>query len=110
MPIQIAMGFEHSCSLSVDGRVACWGYGWSLNIAPYQCGPRYIFMFLVMIRDNSVGQLGLGNTTIIGDGPSEMGDSLQTANLGTDFVVIQLVAGFEHSCALSTNFELKCWG
>ena len=26
VPIQIVMGYWHSCSLSVDGRVACWGY------------------------------------------------------------------------------------
>ena len=25
-PIDIVTGFDHTCSLSVDGRVACWGY------------------------------------------------------------------------------------
>ena len=26
------MGLLHSCSVSVDGRVACWGYVGSLNV------------------------------------------------------------------------------
>ena len=32
-PIRIAMGYYHNCALSVDGRVACWGYGSYLNVA-----------------------------------------------------------------------------
>ena len=63
-----------------------------------------------MIRENSHGQLGLGHSTFIGDESGEMGDSLQDVDLGTDFVVSELVAGNYHNCALSTNLELKCWG
>ena len=32
IPIQIVMGAGYSCSLSVDGRVACWGYVVSVRI------------------------------------------------------------------------------
>ena len=32
VPIEIVMGLWHSCSVSVDGRVACWGYVGSLNV------------------------------------------------------------------------------
>ena len=67
-------------------------------------------VFTVMIRGNSHGQLGLGHSTFVGDNLGEMGDSLQDVDLGTDFVVSQLVAGYYHNCALSTNLELKCWG
>lgn len=30
VPIQIVGGEDHTCSLSIDGRVACWGYVCSL--------------------------------------------------------------------------------
>ena len=32
---------------------------------------------------NNYGQLGMGNTTQIGDGPNEMGDFLAAVDLGT---------------------------
>ena len=67
-------------------------------------------MFLMMISRNNYGQLGLGHTEDIGDSYSEMGNALQDTDLGTGFVVSQLVAGYRHVCALSTDFELKCWG
>ena len=86
MPILTTAGYEHACALSVDGRAACWGY-------------------------NQFGQLGLGDNTVrIGESEGEMGDNLVDLDLGTDFFVTQLVAGYHHSCALSSEFEVKCWG
>lgn len=70
-------------------------------------------MCLVIISMNSRGQLGQGHDTwdISDDSRmNEMGDNLADTNLGTDFVVVQLVAGRFHTCALSADFELKCWG
>ena len=67
-------------------------------------------MILMMIRRNDRGEMGLGHTDNIGDSLSEMGDALQDADLGTDFVVTQLVAGSGHYCALSNDSRLKCWG
>ena len=72
---------------------------------------RYIItLFLVIIRNNKYGQLGLGHTDNIGDSSDEMGDALQDTDLGTDFVAMHLVAGLFHTCALSDNSEVKCWG
>ena len=65
---------------------------------------------LMMIRRNDYGQLGLGHTLTIGDSSSEMGDALQDTDLGSNFVVSQLVAGYEHNCALSNDSRVKCWG
>ena len=62
-------------------------------------------------RWNQFGQLGLGNASVrIGESEGEMGDDLEDIDLGTDFFVTQLVAGYYHSCALSSEFEVKCWG
>ena len=67
-------------------------------------------MILMMIRWNIYGQLGLGHTSNIGDSSNEMGDALQDTDLGANFVVTQLVAGYAHNCALSNDSRVKCWG
>ena len=36
VPLKIAAGDAHSCTLSADGRVACWGYVWSIDISLFQ--------------------------------------------------------------------------
>lgn len=82
---QIVAGYEHSCALRQDGKVKCWGR-------------------------NNVGQLGLGNTSQLGDSPSEMGASLPFVDLGSGRTAIQLALGISHSCALLDNFKVKCWG
>jgi alpha-tubulin suppressor-like RCC1 family protein len=56
--IAIATGGAHTCALSSQFWVACWGR-------------------------NDGGQLGIGNTADIGTGPWQMGNSLQRVNLGT---------------------------
>ncbi|SVD65782.1 uncharacterized protein METZ01_LOCUS418636, partial [marine metagenome] len=55
----ISAGYRHTCALLDNASVKCWGYG-------------------------AKGQLGLGNTDDIGDGPNEMGDNLTSIDLGTD--------------------------
>ena len=65
-----------------------------------------------MFRLNrEIGRLGLGHDDWwIGDSSNEMGDYLEDTDLGTDFVVSQLVAGHQHTCALSADYQVKCWG
>eukprot|EP01083_Nonionella_stella_P115490 342506_1 len=60
--------------------------------------------------DNSYGELGYGHTNDIGDEPREMGDDLALVDLGTNFPVMQIDGSQTHSCALSTNGKLKCFG
>ncbi len=50
-------GTEHTCVVLNDDTLKCWG-------------------------GNSVGQLGLGDLVLRGDGPGEMGDSLPRVDLG----------------------------
>ena len=46
----------------------------------------------------------------IGDDSDEMGDNLNTVDLGTTFVPIVIEAGGEHVCAMAQSEEVKCWG
>jgi alpha-tubulin suppressor-like RCC1 family protein len=58
---------------------------------------------------NHFGQLGIDNTTHMGDNSSEM-DLLPTVNLGTGRTATAISAGYYHSCALLDNASVKCWG
>ncbi|MDC0675300.1 RCC1 domain-containing protein [Nannocystis radixulma] len=81
----IGTGDVHACALLEGGSVKCWGRG-------------------------NVGQLGLGDVQIRGDGPGEMGDALPAVDLGQGAVVKSLALGGGHSCAILGTQELKCWG
>jgi cysteine-rich repeat protein len=79
--VEVTCGANHTCARRDDGEVVCWG-------------------------DNSVGQLGLANTNNIGDdelpviaGPVQLGG-----------VAKQLSAGGNHTCALLSDGEVRCWG
>jgi len=81
----IAAGSFHTCALLDNASVKCWGY-------------------------NDNGQLGIDNTTTMGDGSGEMGDNLPVVNLGTGRTATAIDAGNYHSCALLDNASVKCWG
>ncbi len=79
---QISAGGWHTCAVSGDGRVRCWGAG-------------------------SHGTLGYGNTNDIGDDehPSAAGD----VDVGGK--VVQLATSdLDHTCAVLENQNVRCWG
>ncbi|HLP23642.1 MAG TPA: hypothetical protein VK139_06340 [Microbacteriaceae bacterium] len=79
--IDYTTGAEFACALSTEGRVACWG-------------------------DNSSGQLGIGPT------PTKSNTSAFTdsANALADRKVVEIGAGSNHVCAITSEDELFCWG
>jgi cysteine-rich repeat protein len=82
----IAAGYlYYTCAVLNDGTVKCWGF-------------------------NNVGQLGLGDTNSRGDGPNEMGDNLPAVNLGTGKTASAIDAGYQYTCALLNDGNVKCWG
>lgn len=40
---------------------------------------------------------------------NEMGNELPTVDLGS-FVSVRVAAGYTHTCAVSIDGNLKCWG
>jgi alpha-tubulin suppressor-like RCC1 family protein len=79
---ELALNGASSCVLLVDGSVKCWGA-------------------------NEFGELGYGNTTRVVT-PSSVGTVSVTATSGVR--VTQLVAGYQHVCALLSDSSVKCWG
>ncbi len=53
--------------------------------------------------------LGNGGTSDIGDESGEM-ESIDAINLGTGRTATQISAGYQHTCAVLDNGEVKCWG
>ena len=82
---QIAPCGRHTCALSMNNRVKCFG-------------------------DNSNGQLGIGTQSNRGGQPGELGDDLPFVDLGSEFTPIQIDCGRYFTCALSTGGNVKCWG
>lgn len=84
-PIEMVSGANHTCVRYDEGSVKCWG-------------------------DAAFGQLGNGSTSDWGDNANEGGGFLPFVNLGTGRTAKQIVAGFNHNCALLDNNSVKCWG
>ena len=80
----ISAGYNHTCAIRSDNTTVCWG-------------------------NNSMGELGIGNTNSIGDGNNEMGNKLVAVNLGTSYAT-KLSGGLEFTCAILATGQVKCWG
>eukprot|EP00959_Pyramimonas_sp_CCMP1952_P389458 8160811-Pyramimonas_sp.AAC.1 len=59
---------------------------------------------------NTHGQLGLGDTVTRGMVAGEMGFALPYVDVGAGRIVLALVAGVAHTCAVLDNARAKCWG
>jgi len=77
----IAASSRHTCALSLDDEVHCWGTG-------------------------ALGQLGQGNTDDIGD--DELPNTIGPVTL--DAVALSLGSGHLHSCAVLPGGDVQCWG
>jgi alpha-tubulin suppressor-like RCC1 family protein len=79
--VQITAGGNHTCALLAAGTVRCWGYPFG-------------------------GALGYGNLEPIGDDetPASVGD------VPLDVRARQVVAGTNHTCVLTEDNAVRCWG
>jgi cysteine-rich repeat protein len=83
--IALSAGVGRTCAILQGGAVKCFGL-------------------------NAIGQLGLGNTDLRGDGPGEMGDALPAVDLGSGSIALAVAMGKEHTCTLLNDGDVKCWG
>lgn len=82
---QIVNGGYHTCALTGQGRVRCWGRG-------------------------SDGALGYGNNRSLGDTAANLPYVAGNVPLPVDDPVRQLAAGAYHTCALLQSGLIYCWG
>jgi len=83
--IQIEAGWYHTCALLDDYSVHCWGFG-------------------------NFGQLGYSSASNVAD--SSLTQFIGRVNITTDtsIHVVQISAGFLHTCTRFNDGSLKCWG
>ena len=83
----VSLGVAHSCAVSTNYTAKCFGSG-----------------------EN--GALGIGDTTESnrGDEALEMGDYLPLLVFPSAFLPTQLSAGYQSSCAVSTDARVCCFG
>ncbi|HMJ12926.1 MAG TPA: hypothetical protein VK524_16000, partial [Polyangiaceae bacterium] len=79
--VSVSAGHSHTCAVLATGNLRCWGWA-------------------------NEGALGYGNTNMIGD------DELPytAGNVSVGGAVVQVAAGFSHSCALLSTERVRCWG
>ncbi|MEK6577832.1 MAG: hypothetical protein AABZ55_01280, partial [Bdellovibrionota bacterium] len=82
--IAISVGSSHSCALIEDGTLKCWGAGGA--------------------------QLGVGDIENKGDKPGQLGDAWSAIQFGLDLPIVQFALGAGHTCAITPNQEMRCWG
>lgn len=120
---QIGSGVAHTCMVTEQGQVFCWGQGalQGLEINPENFGKPFLLEGLsamaigagwyhtcAALRDGHVQCWGQNASGQLGDG------SVQDSPLPADVVdlggVAALTAGAAHSCALTAGGEVFCWG
>ena len=83
--VMIEAGAGHTCAELDNDDLICWGA-------------------------NDFGQLGMGNTSYIGDDLDEVGDNFATVDLPPGRNVSQLALGKTHTCAIWDDGSVSCWG
>lgn len=129
---EVAAGSEHTCALLDDGRLNCWGANGdgqladrevatasSPVVAPYELsGVKDVVVggahTCILSTTNLASCWGANGDGQVGDGTivdrplptavAEVGGDGQLSD------VKQLVAGRDHTCALTTSGRVRCWG
>ena len=123
----IAAGYEYNCAINSAGAASCWGYNEQgelgngvdaqvLSPVPVQglgsgvadIGEGYHHTCAIT-SDSALLCWGLNDHGQVGDGTTlERDEPVPVVGLGDD--VASVVGGYDHTCALTTDGAVKCWG
>lgn len=123
---QISAGFLHSCGVTTDARVLCWGAGLEGQIGDGKLLDRFIPTAVAGTRTyRRVSARGVSHTCAetlnsrlfcwglnawgsLGDGTTD--PSPRPVAVATDLRFVQMSAGADHSCAVTAAAVAYCWG
>ncbi len=121
----ISTGGAHSCAIA-NGTVYCWGYNGSGQLGDGTLTNRNTANLVPGLNNiisisagghHTCALLNSGDVKCWGDNYSwQLGDGTNKTKLAPDRIVqlngkaIAISAGSDHTCALMSNREVKCWG
>jgi alpha-tubulin suppressor-like RCC1 family protein len=125
--IQVAAGGYHTCALTNEGGVKCWGNNWDGELGNgtiiNQSVPVDVFGLSSGVSqiagggDSTCAALTVGGVKCWGENRyGQLGDGTTISRhtpvnvMGYSYNVKQLAAGLGHVCVLSEGGGIKCWG
>jgi len=110
----ISTGWSHSCGLTRDGKVDCWGFNDHGQLdAPegeYQSVSASLYYSCGLKSDGRIECWGQNDYSSYGSTtpPADDGPTGQADPPTGQFTAVS--AGWEHACALANDGEIVCWG
>lgn len=125
---QVALGEAHSCALMSDGSVRCWGTNARGELGDGTAQERHSPVLVKGLRSATAVQITAGAfhaCALLSSGTvkcwgynrfGQLGDGTISNRLvpvtvkGLPTDIVQISAGSAHTCALSADGEVFCWG
>ena len=125
--VQISAGGNHTCAVTDAGRILCWGENNAGQLGNVSLFNRSIPVAVLNLAGYAIAvAAGAGHTCALlitggvqcwGNNTSgQVGDGTNVSQwtpvdvVGLSSGVSMIVAGDDHSCALLTTGEVRCWG
>lgn len=124
--IQVAAGRNHTCGLTADHKVRCWGTNGNGQVGvgstvtpqtPIEIDPGVQYKMISVQENNSCGITSNDKIKCWGvNGSGQVGNGTTGGNItsptlvdgATDYKQVQV--GNYHTCAITSDDILKCWG
>jgi hypothetical protein len=105
--VQVSAGYQHSCAVRSDGRVACWGanYSGQRTPAPLPSGVRY-----TQVSAGSEHSCAVRSDGQIACWGSDWAQQVTPLPLPAGVVYRHVEAEDDDSCALRSDGQVVCWG
>ena len=123
----ITAGLKHSCLVATDGRVFCWGFGdagrlgigsQNSQIIPTQVSTNSLFVSISAGESHTCGITDLGEALcwgsgwqgVLGNGDLNEYWTPEPVSLPSGTVVVSITTGYDHTCVVTEDKDLYCWG
>ncbi|MCL2824797.1 MAG: hypothetical protein FWD57_12470, partial [Polyangiaceae bacterium] len=122
----ISSGAEHTCAVTTDGKVKCWGFNNNRQLGspgaiidrPTEVSPALSGIISVAtgpwhscaMSASAVWCWGLNSDAQVGTGTASSIIATPTEITAVGGDVVAITAGQAHTCVLTKGREVKCWG
>ena len=127
--LKVSAGSFHTCVITVDRNVMCWGENWNGQLGDSSNADRNspvevsvpsnssaisidsgAFHSCIGMNDGSMFCWGYNAHGQLGNGGTSDSNSPLPSSLGSDQLLMEIEVGLFHSCGLFDSGEVACWG